>query len=66
MRGKMTISKEEVQGMVGDWISKNVLIGKGVRLIEIKTGGYSGYDPTLEVEFTNVPDAGEGLPEGGE
>ena len=65
MRGKMTISKEEVQGMVGDWISKNIFIGKEVRLIEIKTGGFSSYDPTLEVEFTNVPDAGEGLPEGG-
>ena len=64
MRGKMTISKTEVQGMVGDWISKNVLIGKGVRLTEIKTGGFSGYDPTLEVEFTNEPE--EGLPEGGE
>ena len=59
MKGKMTISKEEVQGMVGDWISKNVLVGKGIRLAEIKTGGYSSYDPTLEVEFTNEPDAGE-------
>ena len=66
MEGKMTISKEEVQGMVAAWITGNVLVGPNVRLTEIKTGGYSSYDPTLEVEFTNVPNAGEGLPEGGE
>ena len=62
MKGKMIISKEEVQAMVKDWISTNILIGGTVRLTEIKTGGYSSYDPTLEVEFTNV--LGEGLPEG--
>jgi len=66
MKGKMTISKEEVQGMVAAWITGNVLVGPNVRLTEIKTGGYSSYDPTLEVKFTNVPNAGEGLPEGGE
>ena len=61
MKGKLTISKEEVQGMVAVWITGNVLVGPNVRLTEIKTGGYSSYDPTLEVEFTNEPDAGEDL-----
>jgi len=59
MKGKMTISKHEVKGMVAAWITGNVLVGPNVRLTEIKAGGYSGYDPTLEVEFTNEPDAGE-------
>ena len=60
MKGKMMISKEEVKAMVGDWISENVFVGKGFRLIEIKTGGYSDYNPTLEVDFTNEEDLAEG------
>ena len=60
MKGKMTISKEEVQGMVKMWVANNALTPKGFRIIQIKSPDYSVREPSLEVEFTNEPDAGEG------
>jgi len=60
MKGKMTISREEVRKMVESWVTQNALTPKGFRVTNLKTDGYGNYDPGLEVEFTNEPDVGEG------
>ena len=62
MKGKMTISSEEIRGMLKQWISQNVLIAGDIRMTECRVP-YGAYNPDIEVEFTNEP---EGLPEGGE
>ena len=65
MKGKITISTEEVRRMVHDWVTHNALTPSGFRITDVKNL-YGTYSPTLEIDFTNEPDAGEGLPEGGE
>ena len=54
MKGKITISGEEVRGMVESHIRNHFLIG--FRVTEIKLDGYRSYDPSLEVAFTNEPE----------
>ena len=63
MKGKITISKDEVKKMATKWVTENALQPTGFRITEVKTAFYGSYEP-MEVEFTNEPE--EGLPEGGE
>ena len=64
MKGKMTISGEEVREMVEKHIHAHVLIG--FRVTEIKLDGYRSYDPSLEVAFTNDPEEEPDEEEGAE
>ena len=60
MKGKMTISKQEVRGMVEAWVRNNALTLGRFRITEITVGGYGAhYEPALDITFTNEAEVQE-------